>query len=53
MLDALETCLGYILGSIWLPFGVHLWSIWGSNWGSKSDFNIRPLFDLLLTSLES
>ena len=58
MLDALEACLAYILGSIWLPFGVHLWSIWGpfgvhlgSIWGSKSDFNIRPFLDLLLTSL--
>ena len=51
MLDALEACLGYILGSIWLPFGVHLGSIWGSKWGSKSDFNIRPHFGLLLTSL--
>ena len=50
MLAALRACSGYILGSIWLPFGVHLGSIWGSL-GSKSDFNIRPLFDLLLTSL--
>ena len=38
---------GVYLASIWDPFGVHL----GSDWGSKSDFNIRPFLDLLLTSL--
>ena len=29
MLAALRACLGYMLGSIWLLFGVHLGSIWG------------------------
>ena len=42
---------GVYLASVWGPFGVHLGSIWGSKWGSKSDFNIRPHFGLLLTSL--
>ena len=50
MLDALEACLAYILGSIWLPFGVHLGSIWGPFWGPfwipffvLFAFNLQPI----------